>query len=93
MQLTAAVLLSAHAPGCSAAYQAQSTGQSFDLSHSLVWGNGLWLKLDVRTDKYVLKQQIYITETVISPDRIFPGEALNPFFGAQDEEFLEFRSR
>ena len=26
-------------------------------------------------------------------DRIFPGEALNPFFGAQDEEFLEFRSR
>ena len=26
-------------------------------------------------------------------DRIFPGEALNPFFGAQDEGFLEFRSR
>ena len=25
-------------------------------------------------------------------DRIFPGEALNPFFGAQDEGFLEFRS-
>ena len=26
-------------------------------------------------------------------DRIFPGDALNPFFGAQDEGFLEFRSR
>ena len=26
-------------------------------------------------------------------DQIFPGEAFNPFFGAQDEEFLEFRSR
>ena len=26
-------------------------------------------------------------------DRIFSGEALNPFFGAQDEEFSEFRSR
>ena len=26
-------------------------------------------------------------------DRIFPREALNPFFGAQDEGFLEFRSR
>ena len=26
-------------------------------------------------------------------DRIFPGEALYPFFGAQDEGFLEFRSR
>ena len=26
-------------------------------------------------------------------DRIFPGEALNPFFGAQDEGFLEFRPR
>ena len=26
-------------------------------------------------------------------DRIFPGEALNPFFGAQDEGFSEFRSR
>ena len=26
-------------------------------------------------------------------DRIFPGEALNPFFGALDEGFLEFRSR
>ena len=26
-------------------------------------------------------------------DRIFPEEALNPFFGAQDEGFLEFRSR
>ena len=25
-------------------------------------------------------------------DRIFPGEALNPFFGAQDEGFSEFRS-
>ena len=25
-------------------------------------------------------------------DRIFSGEALNPFFGAQDEGFLEFRS-
>ena len=24
-------------------------------------------------------------------DRIFPGEALNPFFGAQDEGFSEFR--
>ena len=31
----------------------------------------------------------------ISPriDRIFFGEALNPFFGAQDEGFSEFRSR
>ena len=31
----------------------------------------------------------------VSPriDRIFPGEALNPFFGAQDEGFSEFRSR
>ena len=26
-------------------------------------------------------------------DLIFPGEALNPFFGAQDEGFSEFRSR
>ena len=26
-------------------------------------------------------------------DRIFSGEALNPFFGAQDERFSEFRSR
>ena len=26
-------------------------------------------------------------------DRIFPAEALNPFFGAQDEGFLKFRSR
>ena len=26
-------------------------------------------------------------------DQIFPGEALNPFFGAQDEGFSEFRSR
>ena len=26
-------------------------------------------------------------------DQIFPGEALNPFFGTQDEGFLEFRSR
>ena len=26
-------------------------------------------------------------------DRIFSGEALNPFFGAQDEGFLKFRSR
>ena len=26
-------------------------------------------------------------------DWIFPGEALNPFFGAQDEGFSEFRSR
>ena len=26
-------------------------------------------------------------------DRIFSGEALNPFFGAQDEGFSEFRSR
>ena len=26
-------------------------------------------------------------------DRIFPGESLNPFFGAQDEGFSEFRSR
>ena len=26
-------------------------------------------------------------------DRIFPGEALNPFFGAQDEGFSEFCSR
>ena len=26
-------------------------------------------------------------------DRIFFGEALDPFFGAQDEGFLEFRSR
>ena len=25
-------------------------------------------------------------------DRIFPGEALNPFFGAQDEGFSEFCS-
>ena len=25
-------------------------------------------------------------------DQIFFGEALNPFFGAQDEGFLEFRS-
>ena len=25
-------------------------------------------------------------------DRIFSGEALNPFFGAQDEGFSEFRS-
>ena len=25
-------------------------------------------------------------------DRIFPWEALDPFFGAQDERFLEFRS-
>ena len=25
-------------------------------------------------------------------DRIFPGEALNPFFGAQDEGFSEFRA-
>ena len=25
-------------------------------------------------------------------DRIFPGEALNPFFGAQDEGFLDLRS-
>ena len=37
--------------------------------------------------------------TVISPDfplklnGFFPGEALNPFFGAQDEGFLEFRLR
>ena len=36
---------------------------------------------------------------VISPeffpqiDRIFPWKALNPYFGAQDEGFLEFRSR
>ena len=26
-------------------------------------------------------------------DRIFTGEAVNPFFGAQDEGFSEFRSR
>ena len=26
-------------------------------------------------------------------DRIFSGEALNPFFGAQDAGFSEFRSR
>ena len=26
-------------------------------------------------------------------DRIFPGETVNPFFGAQDEGFSEFRSR
>ena len=26
-------------------------------------------------------------------DRIFPGEALNSFYGAQDEGFSEFRSR
>ena len=25
-------------------------------------------------------------------DRIFPGDALNPFFGARDEGFSEFRS-
>ena len=26
-------------------------------------------------------------------DRIFPGEALNPFFGAEDEGISEFLSR
>ena len=26
-------------------------------------------------------------------DQIFPGEALNPIFGTQDEGFSEFRSR
>ena len=26
-------------------------------------------------------------------DQIFPGEAIYPFFGAQDEGFSEFRSR
>ena len=34
-----------------------------------------------------------ITKFFPQIDRIFPGEALNPFFGAQDEEFSEFRSR
>ena len=49
--------------------------------------------LPLERDSGICKITRDITRFSPRIDRIFPGEALNPFFGAQDEGFLKFRSR
>ena len=54
------------------------------VKHHSILGSIKWVPIQVGRD---------ITGFFPRIDWIFPWEALNPFFGAQDEGFSEFRSR